>query len=405
METDSLKQDRIYKRRIIIDRVMLMIAMITIIISAIIGLQRENRRIENYLPDLLPEGCNYEQPEENMFRCYMPTDRKPIAFISSHEAEGFSGPLEVAVLVDTAGTILDLRVIFNRETPSYFNKVIRGGFTEALKGMGYADIIDEEDGPDVISGATYTCLGIAEAVEESVAGIVSSQLGIPVPEKPKQSIKLGVPEISLLILYIMVLIALQMKERLKKVLRWIILSAGLAILGLWLSIPLSLGKINMFLLGFWPQWQTNLYWYMLLFGVFGILLINGKRWYCNWICPFLAVQEGLSFIGGGKIKIPLKARYWFILLQRVLAWLAIILAFLYRTPSKLNYELFGAFFNLTAPMIIFFILAIFLIASLFIKRPYCNILCPINALNDFFSEIRKSILALAGKKSRNLIQF
>ncbi|HCC70648.1 MAG TPA: hypothetical protein DEQ09_05790 [Bacteroidales bacterium] len=395
--TKIKKAKRFYQRRVIIDRIMLIVALVTIIISAIIGLRGESRERVKYLPGLLPDSCIYEELENNIYRCYMPVTFTTIAYVSSQEGKGFSGPLKVAVLVDTTGKLIDLDIILNRETPSYFNKVTRSGFILAFKGMRYADLAVEDNSPDVITGATYTCSGIKEAVTRAVSVVASSQLGESVYEETKPSVKFGIPEISLIILYLMVLFALKRKEGLKKVLRWIILLAGLVILGLWFSIPLSLGKINMLLLGYWPDWHTNLYWYMLIFSVFGITLVNDKRWYCNWICPFLAVQEGLAFIGGGKVRISLKARYWFRLLQRVLVWVAIVMAFLYRTPSKFNYELFGAFFNLTATIILFFLLAIFLIASLFIKRPYCNILCPINALNDLITEIRKGVLYLADK--------
>ena len=157
---------------------------------------------------------------------------------------------------------------------------------------------------------------------------------------------------------------------------------GMVMLGFWFSIPLSLGKINTFLLGYWPQWQTNLYWYMLTFSVFGLIVINRKKWYCNWFCPFLGVQESLALMGGGKVQIPLRMQYWFSIFQLTLTWLAIVLAFYFRTPSQLNFELFGTFFNLTGSVFLFVLLALFLLASLFIKRPYCKIMCPVNALND-----------------------
>lgn len=38
--------------------------------------------------------------------------------------------------------------------------------------------------------------------------------------------------------------------------------------GFWFSVPLTLSRINLFLLGYWPDWYDNLYWYILVLGFF-----------------------------------------------------------------------------------------------------------------------------------------
>ncbi len=155
------------------------------------------------------------------------------------------------------------------------------------------------------------------------------------------------------------------------------------LLGFYFNIPVTLSKINSFLLGFWPQWQTGIYWYLLIGGVFLILITTRKNVYCNWICPFGAAQECLAVIGGSKFSIPRKYLYYFYWLQRLLAWFAVIMAFYFRNPAKISYEVFGAFFDLTGTVLLFILLTVFIIGALFIKRPWCKVLCPMNALFDF----------------------
>ena len=326
---------------------------------------------------------------ENIFICFQEEDEsKVIGYICNQEANAYSGPLEVAVLVDTTGMVLNLVVVSQKETPSYFKKVMKEQFPKKLTGKSYSDPFIAGEDFDAISGATFTSAGIAIAVREGSRKIAVSQLNLPVIETVPPKIRFGIPEITLIVLYMMVLIGLQAKKRVKRAIRRVTMIIGLIVLGFWFSVPLSLGKINLFLLGYWPQWQTSIYWYMLIFSVFGLILINKKKWYCNWFCPFLAVQECFAFIGGGKVRIGRKMLYWFTMFQRTLTWLAILLAFYYRTPAQLDYELFSTLFNLTGSIFLFLLLALFLMASMFIKRPYCQVLCPVNALNDLMLEIR-----------------
>jgi len=69
--------------------------------------------------------------------------------------------------------------------------------------------------------------------------------------------------------------------------------------------------------------------------------------------------------------------------QRGVALLAVILALYFRNPVKLNYEIFGVALSLTGSTFLFVMTGLFIIASLFIRRPWCTYLCPIEAVADF----------------------
>jgi polyferredoxin len=64
------------------------------------------------------------------------------------------------------------------------------------------------------------------------------------------------------------------------------------------------------------------------------------------------------------------------------AWVAILLALYFRSPVKVNYEIFGVSLSLTGATYLFVMTGIFFMASLFIKRPWCNYLCPITPVAD-----------------------
>jgi polyferredoxin len=157
------------------------------------------------------------------------------------------------------------------------------------------------------------------------------------------------------------------------------------------TIPLSIININSLLLGYWPNWHTHLYWYLLVMGILLPLVLVGESPYCDSFCPFGAAQEGLKVIGGARQRIPSKYHSYMRWIQRMLAWAAIVLALSFRNPARFNYEVFGTFFNLTGTYFQFALLAVVLVASLFIIRPWCNYLCPLRAVADYIRMMRQWI--------------
>ena len=367
----------------------MIISVAVIIIVGVIGKQRETGNLEDNISKHLTDQLRLKNLSENVFQLNTSDGIASGSHLGLSSFQGYSGPVEIAVKVSSEGQIQEIYVISQKETPSYFKKVMGARFNERLIGKNYKDPINLDKTIEAVSGATVTSLAITEATKKALYLISDEILGLSIPPAQAAKVIFGLPEISLTALYLLVLIGLTIGSKYKKVFRWISLISGLIILGFWLSIPLSLSKINSFLLGYWPDWHSNLYWYMLIFSVFGLIIINKKKYYCQWFCPFGAAQDILGLIGGASLKIPKWLRKGFLLTQRFLVWFAIVLAFFYRTPSKLNYEIFGTFFNLTGASILFAITIVFVIASLFMKRPWCNFLCPINGLEDFLINVRK----------------
>jgi polyferredoxin len=161
------------------------------------------------------------------------------------------------------------------------------------------------------------------------------------------------------------------------------------ILGFWFAVPLSLGKINSFLMGYMPEWQTGIYWYLILTGFIIPILFAGKNIYCNRICPFGALQECLGQIGRAKYRITRKWMIYLRWFQRFLAWIAICLALYSQNPVQLNYQIFGVVFTLSGAIYLFAFMFLFIIVALFIRRPYCTVLCPINAIAELMYMTRK----------------
>jgi uncharacterized protein with FMN-binding domain len=305
-------------------------------------------------------------------------DGSVLGFVSVGVASGYGGPLSVAVAVDPSGKAASLAVVHHRETPSFFDRVARTKFLERLVGRSHDDSLVLGEDIDGISGATYTSLGLSQAVRRAVRTVAEGPLDLPVPEIERR-IVFGAPELVLIGLFAVGVAQrrIRVKKQLRSRIRWVTLLTGLVALGFLYNRPFVLAHINMVLLGYWPEWQTHLYWYILIVG---LLLFKARdQWnlYCYDFCPFGAAQDVLGLIGGARSR---KVRWNASLLwaKRWLIAAAISLALIYRNPGFSSYEIFGTAFRLEGSNFQFALLAIIVFASMFYSRPWCQYLCPLH---------------------------
>lgn len=379
------------RHRELLDRVLAVIALATIVAAYFWGLSQAEEDVMPELQELLPDALRFEAISENVFAGYRGTHI--IGYITTGDAFGYGGTIEVAVAVDPQGRVIDFVTIEERETPEYFLRVERGGFFDSLKGKSCQDSFRVGVDVDVISGATYTSEAIAKAVGKGCRQIASSELGLNISEN-SATVKFGAPEMALILLYAAGYIGHRRNFKYTRQLRWITMIAGLIILGFWFNRPLTIGNINQLLLGFWPDWQSNLYWYLLIGGILLIFTANNKNPYCEWFCPFGAAQECLGALGRAKARSAGKFKDFLKWLQRGLAWLAIVLALIFRNPGISSYEVFSAFFDQIGSTVQFALLGIVLMASLFIRRPWCNYLCPLRPVTEFIQMARRWVLSV-----------
>jgi uncharacterized protein with FMN-binding domain len=321
-------------------------------------------------------------------------DGDAIGYVTIGTARGYGGPLALAVSVDMAGTVNGYAIIDQKETPVFLQQVQRSNYKERLLGKTYKDPIDIDEDIDRISGATVTSQAIAEAVRKGARQVASERLNLPVETEPPPTIKFGLPEITLLALFTLGFFAHRRSFKFTKQVRWISLITGLLVLGFWLNRPLTIANINQLLLGYWPSWHTNLYWYILIGGVFFVFTADNKNPYCEWFCPFGAAQECIGVVGDAKVHSAGKFKEHLKWGQRGLAWLAIVLALVFRNPGLSSYEVFGSLFDLVGSTFQYAVLGIVLIGSLFIKRPWCTYLCPLRPVDEFIRMVRRWLVEL-----------
>jgi uncharacterized protein with FMN-binding domain len=353
-----------------------------------IGAGRAGIDLQPFLTAAWPQAQAFEELDGNSYRVLGSAD-EVLGYVTTGTASGYGGPLTMAISMTPAGVVESLAVVEHRETPSFFRTVLEGRFLARLVGKSSSDPVVLDDDVDGVSGATYTCRGMTQSVHRAARKIAGEFLELEVAPD-KRNIVFGLPEIVLIALFTIAVSRRRIKGKLSTALRWTTLLGGLLFLGFVFNSPFVLAHINMVLIGYWPEWQTHIFWYILIIGL--LLFKATEEWnvYCYDFCPFGALQEIAATIGGSK---PKKLRWSKVLLwaQRLLTLAAISLALIYRNPGLSSYEVFGTAFALEGSNFQFVLLAIILLSSLFLYRPWCRHLCPLhkNATEGLFDNTRR----------------
>ena len=253
--------------------------------------------------------------------------------------------MRVAVGVDTAGRIRGLVIIDHKETTPFFSKIKAGGYPGAFVGKDYDDSFAINGDVDAVSGATVSLTALLTSVRRGVRRVASDVLEFPVEPEETVSFEFGFHEALLVLLFLSGFAvcskSLSGRPRLRVLFRWGTRLTGLAFLGFVLAAPLSIVNIHSLLAGYWPDWHSHVYWYLLIVGVLISLLLTSKDVYCQTFCPFGAAQDVVKAIGGGRHSLPKKYHIGLRWLQRGLAWAAVVLALLFRDPGRFNNEGLG----------------------------------------------------------------
>lgn len=373
---------------------------ILFILSWFIGKQYFTAHIDTYFEKSWPEANTYKSINENHAEVY-DNENRLIGYMAKGVGQGYGGPLTVGVSIDTLGNVRSLAVMEYRETPAFFQKVLNNGLLKKLALTSVNDSIPFTEQIDGIAGATITYKAITNSVEEAVNNVAKDSFNINRTEKTKE-IVFGLPEIILIALFTIAYIRRRYTSgKINKQLRWFTLIAGIVFIGFMFNNSFTITNINMVLMGYFPDWHSHLYWYILILGL--LLFKSKKNWntYCYDFCPFGACQEVLAQIGGAKNK-TLRWPKTMLWLQRSLAIAAVSMALIFRNPGLSSFEIFGTMFDLNGSSYQFTVLAIILLLSIFIYRPWCTFLCPLHkrTLEGLFDRVRKY-----GKGLFNLISY
>lgn len=389
----KIKSQRFY------DGITIISIIILIAIAGFIGRQQAESDLAPFLQEAMPSAKIIESSKGNYIAWADAAKTDFGGFLAIGSGEGYGGQMTLAVAADSLGLVTNMTIVSHKETGTFLRRVLSRDFLKQFHGKSFGDPFDLNDDIQGISGATYTCRAITQSIRRASRGIAASNLGFIVPEEPAPPVRFGLAEILLIILFLLGFLTRWLKLPYIKVIRWISMLTGLIFLGFIFNKPLTLTIINKFILGYWPQWQYDLFWYIMVVGILFVYTVSNKNPYCEWFCPFGAAQECLGMIGGAKNRVPDRFNRYLKWIPRVLAMGVILTAMITQNPSQASYEVFGAFFRLIGSNFLFGLLAVILVVSLFVRRPWCRYLCPLRPFSDFIRLIRRWIFGFTRSKA------
>ncbi len=303
------------------------------------------------------------------------------------KASGYGGPITVLTGINPEGQVINIKIIEDYETPMYMQRVVNHGYLEKFINKDITTALKVGEDLDAISGATVTAEGIAMAVRKANSQIGFQELGMA--QASNNKIEVGSSEVILLLLFALIIFS---KWRKTNKLRTIILIISVFFIGFHLNALINIGNFASLISGNTPSFLERPFWFILLFGTILLLLITGKNYYCTWLCPFGAVQEGINkSLGIVKIIVPKKFAGHAKDIRLIFTWLALMTAFLFVNPSIASYEPFAAFFSGQANLGQWLIMGLTLLLSIFIYKFWCRFFCPAGAVLDLIASTKKNI--------------
>jgi Na+-translocating ferredoxin:NAD+ oxidoreductase RnfG subunit len=362
--------------------------LVLLAVAWVIGAARAKSDLMPAVKQAMPEAEYFER-QNGTYAAWADSDKSELlGYVAIGMANGYGGPLTMAVGVSGPnGDIAGVAIAGHKETSAWITRVEKSGILESLIGKSHRDHFELGNDVDGVTGATYTSRAIAEAAR-SASQDAAGLLGLPVTTPPPPKVVFGIPEIVLILLFAVGYLAHKRGFKYQRHARWATMITGMVVLGFVYNQPLTLSNVNKFLLGYWPAWQTHLYWYLLMGGMLFVFTVDNKNPYCQWFCPFGATQECFGLIGGAKIQTAGRYHGFLKWVQRGLAWAAILVALLLLNPGSTSYEVFGALFDLVGSNLQYLLLGIVLLASMFIRRPWCTYLCPLAPVMDLYRTFR-----------------
>lgn len=317
-------------------------------------------------------------------------------YIAVEKQHGYGGPVTIATEVDNGGEIINVIVIDHKETPAFFKKVQEYHFFEQYIGKKVtAPLLLDED-IDSVSGATVSATAFSKSIRSGSHHIAKKVLHLEVAETPV-SWQFGFKEISIIALYAMVFIGFTTKS---SRMRYLTLLASIVFLGFYFNSAISISNVSMLFLGYLPKFSEKLSWWLLVVGAFLMILVFKKNFWCQWLCPFGAIQEFTAKISGVDLKPSQRISNMARSFPYILTWTSLIIIFLTSNPALGSYEPFATLFGLEGIGVQWYILPTVILGSFFLNRFWCRFFCPVGLVFRLTVKLRsKTKRFLKGSKS------
>jgi len=279
---------------------------------------------------------------------------------------GFAGPVHFIMGIDTQNKLVGIKLTEHNESPGYIDFISKEGFFLKLKDVPLTKIINEPI--DAVSGASMTTNAIIKALKQKTAEYNNTIIKIKNQNLKKKIIN------GLAVLVIVLSLLCFFTKSFKKYRIWL-LSSSVLVLGF-----LNGTLISMFLIHGWVINGIPLFSQTLLVIIFTLAvalpLFLNKSYYCDYLCPYGALQELAGKISPKKTNIPFRDVVVIKYLRTIIFVVIIILLLAGVSFDLTNIEPFSAFIFVSASVVAIILAVIFIVLSVFFNKPWCYYFCP-----------------------------
>lgn len=281
---------------------------------------------------------------------------------------GFGGNLRVVVGISPDGKIAGIQLGENYESYGFIERVKSEGFFKKWNGLSVEEAAKAD--VDTVSGATMSTTAIKSMVALNLSKYSSTKIAETSEDSASLWLKIAV---FVILAYSLFAFFLPQKTAKFRIFHLIALAAVLGFIG---GSALSMESFKNWLI----SGNIALVPAVILALAMIITIIFGKNFYCNFLCPFGAMQELLGKIPLPKKSFPPKFMKGVSVFKVVLLIVIYVLMILKVVEDFTVFEPFSAFKFEAAALPSLAIAALFLIISLFVNRPWCRFFCPTGTL-------------------------
>lgn len=366
------------------------LSLVPLACSLVFGMMKEQNISEGLIKEFIPNTKKITRLADSLYEVETEDQSQYVSF-AGHA--GYAGPMHLAVSVGKDRKINTVALLKSPDTKPYLDKILEHKMPDAFIGQD----ITKLDAPDAVSGATMSSNAIIHGVEkasyaltanETVRQNLSIEKANPEPEKIRYAGSFANLAALLVIFAGAFWVSAKNFKWNRKKAHFALTALSFVTLGVLYSSQFSLATVSLLLGGTWLAGLANYAPLLALFLALLAVLITKKNLYCAHVCPFGALQEGLSLITNCKAPKQHPAAKW---TSRFFALAVLCFALYFANPSCAGYEPFGKTFNMIGSFTLFALSVTVILASLIFKRPWCNIFCPVTPFFDYVMFWRKLI--------------